>query len=102
MSKDEQFDEDISKFDTSFNQYFNNVGGASIEISYDDNKLHIMDEHQACKATLSIGRSAKQAGLNLSDMLKTNLKIGDKQYGVLFNGFDNKNWLFAVDIVDII
>lgn len=98
----DDFFDNLSKFDVPFCEYFKNLEGHSIRINHMQNELYIMDENQIHRGTISMGRSAKSAGIDLSKLLKQNLQVGDYSYGVLLNGFNNKDWLFAVQVVHII
>lgn len=99
---DEKFYDDMSKLDVPFKEYFETLGGHSIRIFFLENKILIMDSEQQVIGELAIGRSAKAAGLDLSKMLKSSYEPGDKHFGVLLNGYNNQDWLFAVDVIAIL
>jgi hypothetical protein len=88
-----------SKPHVSFRNYFNELGGKTISILYENKEILIFDNKQVNVGRLKIGKSAMIAGLNIELLLKENLQVGDKHYAVLLNGIDNYDWLFAVDIV---
>jgi hypothetical protein len=97
-----QFNDDflnnLSKENVFFYQYFNELQGKTIRIDYLINEIYIMGEDQSHCGTVRIAKSAKEAGLELSKLLNPNPKIGEYMYMVLLNGFDNKDWLFAVNV----
>lgn len=99
---DDTFYDKISKVDVPFLEYFNTIGGKSIRVNYMTNEMYIMGDNQILKGTLSLGRSAKDAGLSLDKLLNPDPQIGEYSYGVLLNGFNNCDWLFAVKVVAIL
>jgi hypothetical protein len=99
---DESFYDNLAKFDIPFIDYFNNVGGSDIRIDYVKNEMYIMGKDQSLQAVLCLGKSAKKAGLEKSKLFNDNHKVGDYKYGVLLNGFNKMDWLFAVKVVEII
>lgn len=78
------------------------MGGVSVKISDMNNQLYIVGHDQRHKATLSIGESAREAGIDLPLMVKKNPGVGKMYYGVLLNGYNKQDWLFAVKIVGIL
>jgi hypothetical protein len=102
----EQFNDDfydnLSKIDVPFDEYFNALQGKSIRVNYMTNEMYIIGENQSHRGTVSLGRSAKDAGLEITKLLNRDSKIGEFSYGVLLNGFEKKDWLFAVKVVAIL
>lgn len=98
---DDDFFNKISKFDLSFNEYFHHLGGVSIKISSLDNELQIIGLKHEVISKLTIAKSARGSSFELNEMLSLSPNIGEKKFGVLLNGFNNKDWLFAVDVAGI-
>lgn len=86
-----------SKLHQSFRDYFNLRNGNSIEIDLSLNECFILDKDGEIRGSLKIGKSAKIAGLELTNMLNRNLTKGDFGYFVLLDGDLNRDWLFALE-----
>ena len=94
---DESFYDRMSKFDVPFVDYFETMGGKSVKVEQDE--LIILGENDVRLGKLCVGKSAKKAGLQLEKLLNREHKEGEDNYGVLLNGYNRRDWLFAVKYV---
>jgi hypothetical protein len=85
-----------------FKEYFEDANGVDIRIDVRERQLSILDAEGNIVRTVAIAKSALQQVFSFDDLMKVNHRVGEFTYTVLMNGFENRDWLYAMKIVAVL
>lgn len=85
----------------TFLEYFARVNGTGININQFDRSLTIFDEHNLIISRVYFASTIKHS-ITLSELIAPKNEINHKDYCIVENGIDNKNWLYYRTFAGII